>query len=187
METDVLISASNNISDIANIVMAIASVISLIVSIINVLVVVWIFKKERKDSKDEYKHAQKENWYNSLGIKNITVTFSEKINELKNLSIDYFNNKVVQDEYIKAYKQLDEEFLKYKNEFLTFVDCVDGPLQEREISNEFEQIQDDLYKLVTLMLGDKTLKSISSSQDIIIKFDDIRKKIIKMSIAIYEQ
>lgn len=165
-----------NISDISNIVMAIASVL-------NLIIVIWIFKKESNESKNKAKYDKKDSWYNSLGLKNLTVSFSNEINDLKNNSLEFFNDKMKQDEYIKTYKQIDDDFLKYKNEYLTIVDCVDQSLT-KNLTEEFQQIQDDLYGIVTVMLGDKTLKSVSNPQDIIIKFDEIRKKIIKMSINI---
>lgn len=165
-----------NISDIANIVMAIASVV-------NLIIVIWIFKKERKEAKSKITYDKKDNWYSSLGLKDITISFSNKVNDLKNDSLKFFNNKIKQDEYIKIYKKVDDEFLQYKNEYLTIVDCVDNSLTNK-LTEEFQQIQDELYKLVSIMLGDKSLKTNSNPQDIIIKFDDIRKKIIKMSINI---
>ena len=85
--------------------------------------------------------------------------------------------------YIKIYKKADDDFLQYKNEYLTIVDCVDNSLTSK-LTEEFQLIQDELYKIVSLMLGDKSLKTNSNPQDIIIKFDEIRKKIIKMSINI---
>ena len=63
------------------------------------------------------------------------------------------------------------------------MDCVDNSLTSK-LTEEFQLIQDELYKIVSLMLGDKSLKTNSNPQDIIIKFDEIRKKIIKMSINI---
>lgn len=165
-----------NISDISNIVMAIASVL-------NLIIVVWIFKKERTESKNKVEYDKKDSWYSSLGLKDLTVSFSNKMNGLKNNSLEFFNDGMSQDDYIKVYKQVDDEFLKYKNEYLTIVDCVDQSLTQK-LTKEFQQIQDDLYNIVTIMLGDKTLKSNSNSQNIIIKFDEIRKKIIKMSINI---
>lgn len=165
-----------NISDIANIVMAIASVV-------NLIIVIWIFKKERKEAKSKITYDKKDNWYNSLGLKDLTIDFSNKINGLKNDSLKFFNDNINQDEYIKIYKKVDDEFLQYKNEYLTIVDCVDDSLTNK-LTEEFQQIQDELYKLVSIMLGDKSLKTNSNQQDIIIKFDDIRKKIIKMSINI---
>lgn len=165
-----------NISDIANIVMAIASVA-------NLIIVIWIFNKERKETKNKISYDKKDSWYSSLGLKDLTISFSNKVNDLKNDSLDFFNSKIKQDEYIKIYKRVDDEFLQYKNEYLTIVDCVDNSLTNK-LTEEFQQIQDELYKLVSIMLGDKSLKTNSNPQDIIIKFDDIRKKIIKMSIKI---
>lgn len=162
-----------NISDIANIVMAIASVA-------NLIIVIWIFNKERKETKNKISYDKKDSWYSSLGLKDLTISFSNKVNDLKNDSLDFFNSKIKQDEYIKIYKRVDDEFLQYKNEYLTIVDCVDNSLTNK-LTEEFQQIQDELYKLVSIMLGDKSLKTNSNPQDIIIKFDDIRKKIIKMS------
>lgn len=165
-----------NISDIANIVMAIASVA-------NLIIVIWIFKKERKEAKSKITYDKRDNWYNSLGLKDLTISFSNKINDLKNKSIEFFNDNIEQEEYIKIYKKADDDFLQYKNEYLTIVDCVDNSLTSK-LTEEFQLIQDELYKIVSLMLGDKSLKTNSNPQDIIIKFDEIRKKIIKMSINI---
>ena len=165
-----------NISDIANIVMAIASVA-------NLIIVIWIFKKERKETKSKITYDKRDNWYNSLGLKDLTISFSNKINDLKNKSIEFFNDNIEQEEYIKIYKKADDDFLQYKNEYLTIVDCVDNSLTSK-LTEEFQLIQDELYKIVSLMLGDKSLKTNSNPQDIIIKFDEIRKKIIKMSINI---
>lgn len=185
MNTNVVECFSYNISDIANITMAIASVFSLIISIANVIVIIWIFFKERNDSKEKQIHERKENWYNSLGLKDITISFSSKINELKEQSISFFNNSIEQDDYIKMYKNVDGDFLKFKNEYLTIVDCIDDSLTQK-LTEEFMQIQDDLYNMVSIMVGNKTINSKLNSQDIIIQFDDIRKKIIKMSIDIYK-
>lgn len=164
------------VSDISNFVMAIASVL-------NLIIVIWIFKRESTESKNKIKYDKKDSWYSSLGLKDLTVSFSNKMNDLKDKSLEFFNDEINQNEYIKVYKQLDDDFLKYKNEYLTIVDCIDQSLTQK-LTKEFQQIQDDLYNIVTIMLGDKTLKSNSNSQDIIIKFDEIRKKIIKMSINI---
>lgn len=163
-----------NISDIANIVMAIASVL-------NLIIVIWIFKKETKEAKNKIKYDKRDTWYTSLGLKDLTVSFSNQINELKNRSIDFFEDKLEQEQYITLYKKVDDDFLKYKNEYLTIVDCVDDSLTDK-ITKDFQQIQDDLYNIVSLMLGDKNLKSSSNAQEIIIEFDKVRKKILKMSI-----
>lgn len=165
-----------NISDIANIVMAIASVL-------NLIIVIWIFKKEAKEAKNKIKYDKRDTWYTSLGLKDLTVSFSNQINELKNKSIDFFEDKLEQEQYITLYKKVDDDFLKYKNEYLTIVDCVDDSLTDK-ITKDFQQIQDDLYNIVSLMLGDKNLKSSSNAQEIIIEFDKVRKKILKMSVNI---
>ena len=77
-----------NISDIANIVMAIASVA-------NLIIVIWIFKKERKEAKSKITYDKRDNWYNSLGLKDLTISFSNKINDLKNKSIEFFNDNMM--------------------------------------------------------------------------------------------
>ena len=165
-----------NVSDVANIVMAIAS-------IVNLFVVIWIFFKERNDANKKNKKDKKDVWYDSLGLKEITISFSNQINELKNKSIEFLDDKIDQEQYVKLYKQVDEDFLKYKNEYLTIIDCIDENLTSK-LTEEFQQIQDDLYKIVSLMLGDKNLNSNCNTQEIIIEFDKVRKKIIKMSVNI---
>ena len=175
MENEVIKCVVNS-SDISNTVMAIASVV-------NLFVIIWIFLKERAESRKKIAYDKRDRWYNSLGLNDLTTNFSNKINELKEKSIGFFKDEIKQQEYIKIYKNFDNDFLKYKNEYLTIVDCVDSKLTNR-LTEDFQQIQDDLYKIVSIMLGDKNLMSNSNPQDIIIKFDNIRKSIIKMSINI---
>ena len=164
------------ISSISNVVMAIASVL-------NLGIVVWIFCKERSETKNKEEYEKKNNWYSSLGLKDLTISFSNKIETLKNDSLKFLNNELKQDEYICLSKKVDDDFLKYKNEYLSIIDCIDG-LMCNKLSIEFYQIQDDLYKIVSIMLGEKLLKGSKNSQSIIIQFDEIKKKIIKMTINI---
>ena len=162
--------------DKSNSVMAIASVA-------NLFVIIWIFLKERAESRKKIAYDKRDMWYKSLGLNDLTTNFSNEINKLKEKSLSFFKDEMEQQEYIKIYKNFDNEFLKYKNEYLTIVDCVDSKLTNK-LTEEFQQIQDELYKIVSVMLGDKNLMANSNPQEIIINFDNIRKSIIKMSINI---
>lgn len=177
METEVA-KCIISISDTANIVMAIASVL-------NLIIVVWIFMKERKEEERKNIKNKKHDWYNSLGLKDLTIAFSKEIDSLKNNSIKYFNGELNQEEYKKIYKKADDDFLKYKSEYLTIIDCVDNSLTKK-LTEDFQKIQDDLYNIVINMCGDISLKSNSNLHDITIKFDNIRKQILKMSINIID-
>ena len=73
--------------------------------------------------------------------------------------------------------------LKYKNEYITIVDCL-NPELVKEITEEFQKIQDKLYNSMTKFIGDKNMNGNINSQEINISIDDIRKQIIKMSIRI---
>lgn len=171
-----MIEVINNLSDVSNLVMAITSVVNLIIVIV-------IFKIEKSESTKKSLYERKDSWYNVLGLKDLTISFSNNLNILKEESLKFFKKEISQTVYVKKYKDLDDQFLKYKNEYLTIVDCVDESLTG-ELTEKFQQIQDDLYDIVVLMFGDSKVKAKTNEQDIIIKFDNIRKRIIKMSVGI---
>lgn len=166
----------NCISNISNAIMAIASVL-------NLIIVVLIFFKERRDIKNKEEYERKNNWYSSLGLRDLTISFSNKIETLKTDSLKFLANELKQTEYINLSKKVDDDFLRYKNEYLSIIDCIDGSIYNKLLL-EFNQIQDDLYKIVSIMLGEKLLQGKRNVQAIIIQFDEIKKKIIKMTISI---
>ena len=176
MEEQVFNCIFNQGIDWANIVMAIASVL-------NIIIVIWIFKREQNNNKSKAEKDEKKTWYNLLGIQKMTTNFSDKVIVLKDKTFDFYSNKINQESYIKEYKKLEDELLKYKNEYVTIVDCL-NPELVNEITEEFQEIQDKLYDLMIKFIGDKNMNGNISTQEINISFDEIRKQIIKMSIRI---
>lgn len=177
MEEELVINCiSNQGIDWANIVMAIASVL-------NIIIVIYIFKKEQTNNKNKEIKDEKKTWYNLLGIQEMTTNFSNKVLVLKDKTFDFYSNNINQELYVNEYKIVEDELLKYKNEYITIVDCL-NPELVNEITEEFQEIQDKLYDLMTKFVGDKNMNGNISNQEINISFDDIRKQIIKMSIRI---
>ena len=99
-----------DLSDKSNFVMAITS-------ILNIFVIIWIFFKERAESRIKAEHEKKDRQYNSLGLNDLTIAFSNKINDLKESSLQFFKDEIEQKEYVNLYKGVDNDFLKYKNEY----------------------------------------------------------------------
>lgn len=183
MGTEVIKCVVDNEVDIANIVMAIASVISFIISAINIGVVIWIFKKEQNYDENKNTLEKRKNWYTMLGIQEMTTNFSNKLNQLKTETINFYNDVLTQQEIMQKYKEVENELLLYKDEYITIVECLDSE-KAAILGEEFRIIQDDLYKIMTESIGDKAMNSSNNSQQINIMFNDIRKKIIKMTIGI---
>lgn len=165
-----------SISDIANTIMAIASVV-------NLIIVIWIFFKERKATDGKKEHDRKESWYDSLGLKEITINFSKEIDKLKELSLKFNENNLTPEEYTKCFKETEEIFLKFKNEYITIIECIDNNL---DFTENFQQIQDKLINMCASIVGCKNLKTNINKQEINIKFDAIKKEVITMTIEVYK-
>lgn len=165
----------NNDVDLTNIVMAVTSVLNLIIIVI-------IFKNEQAANKKKEKRDEKKSWYNLLGIQEMTVTISKELDDLKEKAILFHDgSSISQDEIISINKSFEDKFLKYKNEYLTIVDCLDSNVVSK-LTSEFQSIQDELYAIMQFIIGDKAMGCKTNSQDIIIKYNKLRKQLVKMSI-----
>ncbi len=183
MENQIMECVINSKNDITNIIMAAASVLSLIISSINIGVVIYIFKKEQKNVIEKNKSEKNKNWYTMLGIQEMTTAFSNKLNNLKEDTIKFYEDKLTQENILEKYKKVENELLLYKDEYITIVECLDSK-KANELSEEFRTIQDDLYQIMIESVGDKAINTTTNIQQINIKFNNVRKKIIKMTIGI---
>ena len=175
MEEYVIKCIFNNNIDWANIVMAVTS-------ILNIIIIVVIFKNEQSANNKKEKRDEKKSWYNLLGIQEMTVTISKELDDLKEKAILFHDgSSISQDEILSINKSFEDKLLKYKNEYLTIVDCLDSKTV-CSLTSEFQIIQDELYSIMQFIIGEKAMGCKTNSQDIIIRYNNLRKQLVKMSI-----
>lgn len=166
----------NQNMDWTNIVVAITSVL-------NIFAVIYIFISEKKANSKKEEKNNKKSWYTMFGVQEKTVELSNIINDLKEKIFKFYNSEIEQNDLKEEFKMVENELLKYKNDFLTITDCIDPNVTIR-LTNEFNNIQDYIYRLLIKYIGDKNADCRVSQQEIVINIDDIRKKIIKISLKI---